>query len=87
MSPDRDQLSLPIPGQEDEDPGAPLMYVASALSHLDDKGRQLVDAWCHTIRDAVVEASEESSQRWRLRPYTRHCCVGGGDVASRRLGA
>jgi hypothetical protein len=70
VSPDRDQLSLPIPGQEDEDPDAPLVYVASALSHLDEPGRQLIDAWCHTIRDAVVEASEESSQRWRLRPYT-----------------
>jgi hypothetical protein len=70
VSPDRNQLSLPIPGGENEDPGAPLIYVASALSHLDEQGRQLVDAWSHTIRDAVVEASEDSSQRWRLRPYT-----------------
>lgn len=70
MSPDRGQLSLPIPGGEDEDPGAPLLYVASALSHLDEQSRQLVDAWCRTIREAVLEASEQSSQRWRLRPYT-----------------
>lgn len=69
MSPDRHQLHLPVTGPAPEDPGTPLVYVASALTHLDGEGRKLVQAWCHIIQDTVVEASGEAEQKWGLRVH------------------
>jgi hypothetical protein len=69
MSPDGRQLRFPVTVPGSDDPDTPLVYVASALTHLDTEGRQLVEAWCHIIRDSVVEVSGESEQHWRLRVH------------------
>jgi hypothetical protein len=69
MSPDRGQLPLPIIPPEPDDPDTPLVYVASALTHLDGEGRKLVEAWCHIIQETIVEVSGESGQTWHLRVH------------------
>jgi hypothetical protein len=69
MSPDRGQLRLPVAAVSPEDSDTPLVYVASALTHLDEEGRQLVEAWCHIIQEKVVEVSGEADQKWRLRVH------------------
>lgn len=57
------QLELPPPGDE----GNPLIYVASALTHLDEQGHLLIDAWSHIIRRGVTEDVRGSSQPWVCR--------------------
>jgi hypothetical protein len=69
MSPNGRQLRLEMEEPRPEDPEAPLVYVASALTHLNEEGRQLVEAWCHIVRDTVVEVSGEADQKWRLRVH------------------
>jgi hypothetical protein len=45
----------------------PLIYVASALSSLDEGGQKLVDAWCHVIKEAIIEGSAEIGGTPRVR--------------------
>jgi hypothetical protein len=43
---------------------SPLIYVASALSHLSADERKLIEAWAREIRHAVDEATFESERPW-----------------------
>jgi hypothetical protein len=52
---------------ESVDDDLPLIYIASALSSLDEEGQKLIDAWCHTIKDAIIEASSEVGGTPRVR--------------------
>ncbi len=69
MSRNSGQLRLPVTDPGPEDPNTPLVYVASALTHLDGEGRQLVEAWCHIIQKTVVEVSGEADRKWRLHVH------------------
>lgn len=69
MSRDPGQMRLPVTDRGPEDPNTPLVYVASALTHLDGEGRQLVEAWCHIIQKTVVDVSGEADRKWRLRVH------------------
>jgi hypothetical protein len=51
------QLRLPDPPDGGEGDEFSLVYVASALTHLDQQGKLLIDAWCYVIKTAVDEAS------------------------------
>jgi hypothetical protein len=64
------QQQLPLgdePPPEQPDDAIPLVYVASALTHLDTKGRGLIDGWCNLIKRAVTEITETAEEPWRLR--------------------
>jgi hypothetical protein len=45
----------------------PLVYVASALSHLSRTDRQLLDAWCEVISTATIEATAGAEVPWDVR--------------------
>lgn len=49
------------------DDDLPLIYIASALSSLDEGGQKLIDAWCHAMKDAIFEASSEFGGPPRVR--------------------
>jgi hypothetical protein len=48
---------------------APVVYIASPLSSLDDDGRRLVSSWSREIDAALAEATSEADVKWNLRTH------------------
>ncbi len=67
MAPKTRQLELP--SDEEPESRTPLVYVASALTHLDEQGHLLVDAWCHIIQAGVTDAVRDATQPWACRVH------------------
>lgn len=65
------QQKLPLgddePPSEPPEDAIPLVYVASALTHLDIKGQALIDGWCNLIKREVTEITEAADEPWHLR--------------------
>ena len=61
-----------IPGQLSllpHDNDVPLLYVASALSHLDETTRGVVEDRCKTINEAAVAAALDDEPPWEIRVH------------------
>jgi hypothetical protein len=67
------QQSFPLFGPNDipapSEGAVPLLYVASALSHLDSDGRQLVHLSCRQIAQAAADVTRDADSPWWLRVH------------------
>jgi hypothetical protein len=71
--PSSGQQSFPLFGPDDipapSETAVPLLYVASALSHLDSDGRQLVHLSCRQIAQAASDVTRDADPPWWLRVH------------------
>ncbi|RIK10613.1 MAG: hypothetical protein DCC49_02870 [Acidobacteria bacterium] len=47
----------------------PLIYVASALSHLTESDRSKLKPWCDAVSEAAVNAALQDTPRWEVRTH------------------
>jgi hypothetical protein len=56
---------------EDHEPDIPLIYLAMPLSHLKDRGeREQVELLAHTVTRALDDASQKSTDPWRVSVHS-----------------
>jgi hypothetical protein len=60
-------MRLPI--EPEEAPSGAALYVASALSHLDDHDLKLIDAWSEVVRSASIEGARCADPPWEIRVH------------------
>jgi hypothetical protein len=48
----------------------PVVYVATPLTELGAKDRQLLEAWCQIVDDGLISESHSAEHPWDLRLYT-----------------